>query len=158
MNASSLIRLFAAPPEVGMKFDARIMRRASFRAGWQAVMLLGVTGLFPAGTWADEITGLSDPTRPAFSLGATAGSASAKPMGPVLQSTFISANQRRAVISGKSYTLGDKFGGGTISEIQSYEVVLKKADRETHLRLLPKLVKETYMVKVPANSQEGGKK
>ncbi|HEU5337805.1 MAG TPA: hypothetical protein VFU39_00830, partial [Sulfuricaulis sp.] len=65
---------------------------------------------------------------------------------------------RRAVISGKSYVVGDKFGGGTIIDIQSYEVVLKKADRETRMRLLPKLAKETQMVKVPANSHEGGVK
>ncbi len=76
----------------------------------------------------------------------------------MLQSTFISASQRRAVISGKSYTVGDKFGGGTITDIQPYEVVLKKADRETRLRLLPKLAKETYVVKVPVGSQEGGQK
>jgi hypothetical protein len=74
----------------------------------------------------------------------------------MLQSTFISTSQRRAVISGKTYTVGDKFGGGVIADIQPYEVVLKQAGRETRLRLLPKLVKETYVVKVPANSQEGG--
>jgi hypothetical protein len=85
-----------------------------------------------------------------------AGAAAAKPTGPMLQSTFISASQRRAVISGRSYTVGDKLGGGTITDIQPYEVVLKKADRETRLRLLPKLAKETQMVKVPVGSQEGG--
>jgi hypothetical protein len=104
---------------------------------------------------ADNFAGLADPTQPASSM-ATGAGAVAKPTGPMLQSTFISASQRRAVISGKSYVVGDKFGGGTITDILPYEVVLKKVDRETRLRLLPKLVKETQMVKVPVGGQEGG--
>jgi hypothetical protein len=35
---------------------------------------------------------------------------------------------------------------------------MKRAGKESHLRLLPKLAKETFIVKVPANSQEGGQK
>jgi hypothetical protein len=112
---------------------------------------------FVAGSQAnDSLAGLVDPTQPAYS-GTSGGTAASKPAGPLLQSTFISTSQRRAVISGKSYKVGDKFGGGVIADIQPYEVVLKKTNRETRLRLLPKLAKETYMVKVPANSQEGGK-
>ena len=118
--------------------------------------MLGVTGLVPAAASADEISGLADPTRPAYN-GTSGGTAMSKPTGPLLQSTFISTSQRRAVIGGKSYMVGDKFDSAVITEIQPYEVVLKKAGRETHLRLLPKLAKETYVVKVPANSQEGGK-
>jgi hypothetical protein len=60
------------------------------------------------------------------------------------------------VISGRTYTVGDKFGSGRITDIQPYEVVVKNADRETRLRLLPKLAKETNMVKVPVGGQEGG--
>jgi hypothetical protein len=98
-----------------------------------------------------------DPTQPTHS-GISGGTAASKPAGPLLQSTFISTSQRRAVISGKSYAVGDKFGGGTIIDIQPYEVVLKHSVRETRLRLLPKLAKEINFVKVPANSQEGGQK
>jgi hypothetical protein len=113
---------------------------------------------FVAGSQADEsLAGLVDPTQPAYS-GTSGGTAASKPTGPMLQSTFISTSQRRAVISGKSYTVGDKFGGGVITEIQPYEVVMQRAGKESHLRLLPKLAKETVIVKVPANSQEGGQK
>jgi hypothetical protein len=104
----------------------------------------------------DVLSGLPDPTRPSY-LSVTAG-AKAQWTGPVLQSTFISVSQRRAVISGRSYQVGDKFGGGVITEIQPYEVVWKQAGRETRLRLLPRLAKESSIVKVPADSQEGGKK
>jgi hypothetical protein len=122
-----------------------------------AVLVAGMVG-FVAGSQAnDSLAGLVDPTQPAFS-GTSGGTAASKPAGPLLQSTFISTSQRRAVISGKSYKVGDKFGGGVITEIQPYEVVMKRAGKESHLRLLPKLAKETFIVKVPANSQEGGQK
>jgi hypothetical protein len=62
------------------------------------------------------------------------------------------------VINGRTYKVGDKYGGGTITDIQPYEVVVKQTNRETRLRLLPKLAKETYVVKVPASSREEGQK
>ena len=121
-----------------------------------AIIIAGLAGMMAAAA-ADDFPGLADPTQPAYGVAAGAGAgagALARPAGPLLQSTFISANQRRAVIGGRSYTVGDKFGGGTITDIQPYEVVLKQAGRESRLRLLPRLAKETYMVKVPAYSQE----
>ncbi|MGA9032414.1 MAG: hypothetical protein WB402_07870 [Sulfuricaulis sp.] len=121
------------------------------------VMVIGVLGIVAASRADDGLAGLADPTRPSY-VSATTGGGKLQPTGPLLQSTFISTSQRRAVIGGKSYRVGDKFDGAVITEIQPYEVVLKKAGRETHLRLLPKLAKETYVVKVPANSQEGGQK
>lgn len=148
----------------GMKLDMGICAQAVSRCGLQVALkalaplavMIGLTG-FMASAWADDFAGLADPTRPAYSIenGAAVVTA-ARPTGPMLQSTFISASKRRAVISGKFYVVGDKFGGGTITDIQPYEVVLKKADRETRLRLLPKLAKETQVVKVPVGSQEGG--
>ncbi len=122
-----------------------------------AVLVAGLAG-FVAGSQAnDSLAGLVDPTQPAYS-GTSGGTAASKPTGPLLQSTFISTSQRRAVISGKTYAVGDKFGGAVITEIQPYEVVMKRAGKESHLRLLPKLAKETFIVKVPANSQAGGQK
>ena len=172
MKIAHLLRLIMLRCVTGMKLDTGKRAHGICLMVWRAlkpvallaalarlvVLVFGVTGLVPAGASADELSGLADPTRPAYNVEAAAGSGPAKPTGPELQSTFISASKRRAVISGKSYTLGDKFGGGTISEIQPYEVVLKIANRETHLRLLPKLAKETHMIKVLANSQEGGEK
>jgi hypothetical protein len=142
----------------GMKLDTRNSKVAGIRIAVMrtAIATFGLMGIM-TNSLANDFAGLADPTRPAYSMesGTAVGSA-ARPRGPMLQSTFISASQRRAVISGKSYTVGDKFGGGTITDIQPYEVVLKKANRETRLRLLPKLVKQAHMVKVPVGSQEGG--
>lgn len=118
-----------------------------------AALALGLIGLIAASQANDSLAGLVDPTQPVHG-GTTGGAAAQKPAGPVLQSTFISTSQRRAVISGKTYAVGDKFGGAVITEIQPYEVVMKRSDKESHLRLLPKLAKETFIVKVPAKSRE----
>jgi hypothetical protein len=122
-----------------------------------ALVAAGMAGFVAASQANDSLAGLADPTQPPYS-GTSSASTAPKSTGPMLQSTFISTSQRRAVIGGKTYTVGDKYGGGVIADIQPYEVVLKQAGRETRLRLMPKLVKETYVVKVPANSQEGGQK
>lgn len=126
--------------------------RGCRRAG-MAVLLAGLLST-AAVAKADALDGLADPTQPAYGSVAASG-AVARPSGPVLQSTFISSSQRRAVISGKTYAIGDKFAGATIADIQAYEVVLKQGNRETRLRLSPKLVKQTSMVKPPAMSHEG---
>ena len=143
---------------LGTKLDSSNGKAGLWVVACRAALLVaGMTG-FVAGSQAnDSLAGLVDPTQPAYS-GTSGGTAVSKPTGPLLQSTFISTSQRRAVIGGKSYKVGDKFGDAVITDIQPYEVVLKKAGRETRLRLLPKLAKETYVVKVPANSQEGGQK
>jgi len=119
------------------------------------IMAITSAGLVAASQANDALAKLADPTQPVQFSGAGVAVAQ-KPMGPMLQSTFISASQRRAVISGKSYEVGGKLGGGVITDIQSYEVVLKQAGRETRLRLLPRLVKETSMTKTSAASHEGG--
>ena len=144
---------------LGTKLDICSNREAGFWfvACRAALIVAGMAG-FVAGSQAnDSLAGLVDPTQPAYS-GTSGGNAASKPTGPLLQSTFISTSQRRAVISGKTYAVGDKFGGAVIAEIQPYEVVTKRAGKESHLRLLPKLAKETFIVKIPANSQEGGQK
>jgi len=142
---------------LGTKLDSSNRKAGLWVIACRAALLVAGMAGFVAGSQAsDSLAGLVDPTQPAYS-GTSGGAVASKPAGPLLQSTFISTSQRRAVIGGKSYMVGDKFGGAVITEIQPYEVVLKKAGHETHLRLLPKLAKETYVVKVPANSQEGGK-
>lgn len=103
---------------------------------------------------ADDFAGLADPTQPVYSVAGGVG-ATGRPASSALQSTFISASRRRAVINGRSYKIGDSYGGGKIADIQPYEVVVKQANRVTRLRLLPKLAKQTHMVKVPVGSQEG---
>lgn len=145
-------------PVLGTKLDTSITsRNAGICLGacrWVVLAIgMGVVAVTQAN---DGLSGLPDPTRPSY-VGATAG-ARAQWTGPVLQSTFISASRRRAVISGRSYKVGDKFGGGVITDIQPYEVVWKQAGRESRLRLLPRLAKESSIVKIPADSQEGENK
>ncbi|MHB8622271.1 MAG: hypothetical protein ACYC9J_10090 [Sulfuricaulis sp.] len=145
-------------PVLGTKLDTSITRRARgiYRAARRgAVVALGL-GLVSVTSANDALSGLPDPTRPSY-VSVTAG-AKVPWAGPELQSTFISTSRRRAVISGRSYKVGDKFGGGIITEIQPYEVVWKQAGREKRLRLLPRLAKQMSFVTVPADSQEGGKK
>lgn len=138
----------------GMKLDTRTGKSGGLRRVVRWAMALGLAG-FMAPVSADALEGLADPTRPAFSVAGGAGTTT-RPTGSALQSTFISASQRRAVIYGRTYKVGDKYNGGTITDIQPYEVVVKQANRETRLRLLPKLARQTHMVKVPVGSQEGG--
>jgi hypothetical protein len=97
--------------------------------------------LLCARAWADAgLAGFVDPTRPAT---APRADAEATPSGPVLQSTLIAPGIKRAVIGGKTYTVGERVGGATIVDIRSYEVVLEQGGRETRLRLVPVLAKET---------------
>lgn len=105
-------------------------------------VLAGVWLLVPVSLAVEDIGRLSDPTRPAVGAESPAvpGKAAA-PTGPQLQSTMISPTFRRAVISGRSYNVGDKFDGAVIADIQPYEVTLRREGRETRLRLLPRLTK-----------------
>lgn len=130
-------------------------QRSFLRILGPLVTVIGLWGMVSICQAENIPAGLADPTRPSFRNGMTTLGSSHKPTGPLLQSTFVSSSQRRAVISGRSYNEGDKFGGGVITDIQPYEVVVKQGSRETRLRLFPRVKKENYLVKVPANSQEG---
>jgi len=140
----------------GMKLDRGNSGQAGIRGAVLRVVVavLGLAGI-ATHSLADDFAGLADPTQPLY--GAAAGNPQ-RSGGSALQSTFVSASQRRAVINDRTYKVGDKYGGGIITDIQPYEVVVKKTNNETRLRLLPKLAKETYMVKVPANRREEGQK
>ncbi len=88
----------------------------------------------------DGFAGMVDPTRPA---GARFVSVEPVPVGPVLQSTMIAPGIKRAVISGKTYTVGENLGKASITDIRPYEVVLDQGGSVTRLRLVPPLAKET---------------
>lgn len=117
-------------------------KTCAFPVRWRALAGAGILWVLPA--WAaDDLGRLPDPTRPPTAAEAPAPTeAKTAPTGPELQSTLVSTAFRRAVISGRSYKLGDRVDGAVLTDIQPYEVTLKRGERETRLRLLPKLVKE----------------
>lgn len=92
---------------------------------------------------AGTAASLSDPTRPPDFSPRTTRAAPAGPTGPVLQSTLVGPGRKTAIISGKHVQVGDTFQGAVITAITAYEVRMSKGGRETRLRLLPKLTKET---------------
>lgn len=105
-------------------------------------VLAGMWLLVPVSPAAENLGRLPDPTRPFVGAEASAVPQEATvSTGPQLQSTMISPTFRRAVISGRSYKVGDRFDGAVIADIQPYEVTLRRDGRETRLRLLPRLAK-----------------
>ena len=90
--------------------------------------------------WAnDALDNLADPTRPS-SRGAVVTGVSQG--GLLLQSTLVSPRQRVAVINGQRLVVGDQVQGATVTDIQSFQVTLKRAGRDIALRLNPPLAKE----------------
>ena len=110
------------------------------KEGASIFLAMGLAAAAHAAPAQEGWAGLSDPTRPQTGYAAEAVE-TAPGGGPVLQSTFVSPISRRALISGRSYQVGDKLGAAVIADIQPYEVVLKQGGAETRLRLTPKVVK-----------------
>jgi hypothetical protein len=52
---------------------------------------------------------------------------------------MIAPGIKRAMISGKTYVVGDRLGTAAIADIHAYEVILRQDGRETRLRLVPAL-------------------
>lgn len=115
-------------------------KTCTFPVRWRVLAGAGLLWAAPA-LAADDLGKLPDPTRPP-QIGPETTTARLPVTGPELQSTMISTAFRRAIISGRSYKVGDRVDGAVLADIQPYEVVLKRGGRETRLRLLPRLVKE----------------
>ena len=82
-----------------------------------------------------------DPTRPPASLGlAQAGPVTPSP-GPVLQSVLISPGRMVAIISGKTVSLGEKFGEARVVKITESEVLLRSGTDLQTLKLFPGIEK-----------------
>jgi len=88
---------------------------------------------------ADVFDGLPDPTRP--SGWSDSGGVPVRE-GFVLQSTTLSTRQRVAVINGQRLSVGDAIQGASVTDIQPFQVTLRRAGREITLRLMPPLAKE----------------
>lgn len=87
--------------------------------------------------------GLPDPTRPPSFAPEAAPEGHA---GPLLQSTVIAYGHKRAVISGRTYAVGDRLNGAVVADITPYEVTLERGGRQIRLRLLPRLDKDIRYV------------
>jgi hypothetical protein len=107
-------------------------------------MVVVAVVLAAAPVWAaDPFAGLPDPTR-AYADESPAAT------GPVLQSTFVSATDRRALVGGRMVRVGDRVGSAEVVAIHAHEVVLKEGARETRLRLIPKLAKDPTLAPAAA--------
>ena len=98
---------------------------------------------------------LVDPTRPPMAAIESAGTESARPSGPQLQSVLISPSRRVAVISGSTVVQGGRYGDATVAEITEGSVLLRYADRRETLHLISGVVKRERRIEDAAHSDKG---
>ncbi len=110
---------------------------------WQCrfVLWLAMAAMPAAPAFAQELPWVDPTAPPPPPQGEGAHGAARSPTGPRLESTYLAAGgERRAVISGRTYRVGDRVAGATVVEIRSYEVVLRTADgHERVMYLFPGL-------------------
>ncbi len=97
--------------------------------------LLLLSFLLPANALA-----LDDPMRPPQAV--TRSAATRVEPGFSLSSTFIGAQERRAVINGKTVRIGDRIAGARVETIEPTQVRLQRGGSEILVRLLPTRVKQ----------------
>lgn len=118
----------------------------------RAVIALGVL-LFTQPVGAQ---GLTDPTRPPDAQvqgpgqpEATAPDGVAVDAGPVLQSVIQSGTRQYAMISGKSYKMGDAVAGARIIAISETEVTLRDGKQRVVLKMFPGIEKKPSASAMP---------
>ena len=116
----------------------------------RAVIAIGVL-LF---TQSVDAQGLTDPTRPPDAQvqgqpDAAAPDAVAVDAGPVLQSVIQSGTRQYAMISGKSYKIGDAVAGARIIAISETEVTLRDGRQRVVLRMFPGIEKKPSASAMP---------
>ena len=99
---------------------------------WTAAILTGLT-VGRCVVAETDLSTLPDPTRPA----AAGESVDVRPRG--LTSIRISARERNAVIDGRTVSVGDTVGGGVVQDIRPDEVLIRRGDHVSALRLMPEL-------------------
>jgi hypothetical protein len=80
---------------------------------------------------------------------------SAAPTGPRLQSVLISPTRRVAVISGSTVVQGGKYGNATVASISEGAVLLRYADRNQTLHLIPGVMKRERQSDAAPQSHKG---
>ena len=107
-------------------------------------MALRLISLYFAAICATQADELPDPTRPAVGWNAsTSASTPPIPSGPQLQAIRIQGQQRSALISGESVTIGSKIEGATITRIDEDRVWLRGAQGVQQLKLFPEVEKQS---------------
>lgn len=112
---------------------------------WRIIGATVIGGCLHSAVAAAELAlgGMADPTRPGYARNQVGEPTH---FGPNLQFTIISAGERRAMISGRLYRIGDRFGDGVIAQIEPYEVVVEAGKGERRFRIVPKISKEQVTV------------
>ncbi|MBI2313151.1 MAG: hypothetical protein HYU77_11685 [Betaproteobacteria bacterium] len=106
---------------------------------------------------AQAAEALPDPTRPPPGVavpGPTPGIGAA-PAGPVLQSVYLSATRRAAIIDGQVVELGGKLGDARLIKVSESEAVLKGPEGMQTLRLFPSVEKRA-LTPEPAKGARAG--
>ncbi len=98
--------------------------------------VVALASLLSVTAQATEMGDLPDPTNP---HGVAVGGVSSG-----VQSIFISAQRKSAVVHGRRVSIGDRVGDAVVVDIRPYEVILKRDGRETSLRLTPRLDKQQH--------------
>lgn len=98
----------------------------------------------------------ADPTRPPASLGLAQEGISAAASAPVLQSVLISPGRMVAIISGKTVSIGEKFGEARVVKITETEVQLRDGTNVQTLKLFPGIEKRLTSSRAGTKPDSGG--
>jgi len=97
------------------------------------VILLGVF----FGVSSAQAAPFTDPFRPPRQVEAPADEATKAAAASRLESVLIAPDRRLAVIDGRQYVEGDRFGDGRVLRISEGEVVIRRPDRDEKLTMFP---------------------
>jgi MSHA biogenesis protein MshK len=99
----------------------------------RALLLL----VFLFGSWGVHAAPFTDPFRPPRQFEAPSDDATKAGAAPRLESVLIAPDRRIAVIDGRQYFEGERFGDGRVLRISEGEVVIRRADRDEKLTMFP---------------------
>ncbi len=125
-----------------LKLGTNIEVTQTMRISTSIVMGVSLAYLLAGPVWADDLDGLTDPSRP--SARGAQGDEGVGRGGLVLESTLLSPERQFAVINGQKLTVGERIHGAQIVAIGAYEVILNRSGTRSALRMVPKSVVEKH--------------
>ena len=125
-----------------LKLGTNIEVTQTMRISTSIVMGVSLAYLLAGPVWADDLDGLTDPSRP--SARGVQGDEGVGRGGLVLESTLLSPERQFAVINGQKLTVGERIHGAQIVAIGAYEVILNRSGTRSALRMVPKSVVEKH--------------